>query len=224
MLQTVAVAGGTGLVGGLLLAELIGRADVGRILCLGRRAPRETSVPQARIEFRRVDFQHLETEPAEAALSIAFCALGTTIRVAGSREAFRAVDFDAVVAFARWAKRGGADRFVLVSAMGADATSRVFYNRIKGETEAAVRALFPAATILRPSLLDGPRTEVRTGERIGLAVSRVLRPLLPRNLRPIAAADVARAMTRVASAGQPPRLLLSGDIARWGKAETRFES
>ncbi len=217
MLQTVAVAGGTGLIGGFLCDELVRRADVGRIVCLGRRPPSGSP----RIEFRRVDFAHLDAEPTETALAIAFCALGTTIKNAGSEAEFRHVDFDAVVAFARWARKCGAERFVLVSSMGADPASRVFYNRVKGETEAAVRTIFPNASILRPSLLDGPRSEVRTGERIGLAIFRIIGPLVPRNLRPIAAADVARAMTRVASAGQPPRLLLSGDIARWGQAESR---
>lgn len=220
MLQTVAVAGGTGLIGGFLCDELVRRADVGRIVCLGRRPPSGSP----RIEFRRVDFAHLDAEPTESALAIAFCALGTTIKNAGSQAEFRHVDFDAVVAFARWARKSGAERFVLVSSMGADPASRVFYNRVKGETETAVRSIFPNATILRPSLLDGPRSEVRTGERIGLGIFRVigrLGRLVPRNLRPIAAVDVARAMTRVASAGQPPRLLLSGDIARWGQAESR---
>lgn len=216
MLQTVAVAGGTGLIGGFLCRELLRRADVGRIVLLGRRPPDEAS---PRLEFRRADFGRLDAMAPEADLAVAYCALGTTIRAAGSQAAFRAVDFDAVVAFANWAKRSGAARFVLVSSMGADAGSRVFYSRVKGETEEAVRAIFPDATILRPSLLDGPRAEVRTGERFGLAIFRVIGPLLPRNLRPIAAADVARAMTRVASASRAPNLLLSGEIERWGRAD-----
>ncbi|RYF38469.1 MAG: epimerase [Comamonadaceae bacterium] len=150
-----------------------------------------------------------------------FIALGTTIRTAGSREAFRAVDLDAVLSVARAAHAAGASRLALVSAMGADPESSVFYTRTKGEVEAAVCALgFDSVVIARPSLLVGNRAALqqpgRPAEALALRVAKWLAPLirrLPRDMRPVAADDVAAAMVR-ALATSPPgsRVLLSGDL------------
>jgi len=130
----------------------------------------------------------------------AFCCLGTTIRQAGSREAFRAVDHAAVLAFAWAARRNGAGRFFVVTALGANARSRVFYNRVKGETEEALAVLgFKTLALFRPSLLLGRRKERRWGERIGEVILWVAEPLLLgglRQYRAISAEVVARAMLR----------------------------
>ena len=145
---------------------------------------------------------------------------GTTIRQAGSQQAFREVDLVYPVAIARMALAAGATRCLYVSAMGADARSRVFYNRTKGEAEAALAAL-PFATFFafRPSLLAGDRPEFRAGERIALAVARPISLLIPAKFRPIAAADVARAMQACAKRDRPGRfVVLSDEIRRIARA------
>ncbi|MCU0755391.1 MAG: NAD(P)H-binding protein [Xanthomonadales bacterium] len=203
------IAGSTGLVGGCLLTRLIATRDYPRLVLPTRRAP---SLQDPRIELRAARFDALDEVLSDVhgpALDV-YCCLGTTLRKAGSQAAFRAVDFDAVVALARWAKRAGARRFLLVSAMGANARSRVFYNRVKGEAEDAVRREGPASVvILQPGLLDGERGEVRPAERIGLALTRPIRALLPASLRPIRAEDVAATMIDAALAERPPAVIAS---------------
>ncbi len=147
-----------------------------------------------------------------------FIALGTTIKVAGSQEAFRAVDFDAVLAVARAARAAGARRLGIVSAMGADAKSSVFYNRVKGEMEAAVSRLgYDSLVLARPSLLSGDRSALgqarRSAEKFAAATMRLLRPLTPANYRAIAASDVAAALVRnVQSTPSGQKVLLSGEM------------
>ena len=147
-----------------------------------------------------------------------FIALGTTIKVAGSQQAFRAVDFEAVVALAASARAAGATRLGIVSAMGADAKSPVFYNRVKGEMEQAVAQLgYDCVTFARPSLLAGDRETLaqpaRGGEKIALAAMRLFKPLIPSNYRTIRAADVASAVVHAVGEGRPGQhVLLSGDM------------
>lgn len=147
-----------------------------------------------------------------------FIALGTTLKVAGSREAFRAVDFDAVVALARAARAAGATRLGVISAMGADSRSAVFYNRVKGEMEAAVAGLgFETVVIARPSLLAGDRASLRQAQRPGeqwaLRAARWLSPLIPANYRAVDAGQVAQALVdTLRSAGPGCHLLRSGAL------------
>jgi len=147
-----------------------------------------------------------------------FIALGTTIKVAGSQQAFRAIDFDAVLAVARSARAAGARRLGIVSAMGASASSPVFYNRVKGEMENAVGRLgYDCVVLARPSLLGGDRSSLgqpqRAAEKFAATAMRLLRPVTPANYRAIAAADVAGALVsalRASPSGQ--KILLSGDM------------
>lgn len=144
-------------------------------------------------------------------------ALGTTIRAAGSQSAFRAVDFDANLAVARAALAAGARRAGLVRAMGADAKSRIFYNRVKGEAEEALSRLpFKGLVVARPSLLTGDREALgqpaRTAERVALVVSRFLGRLVPANYRPVAAADVARALLERVPSARGHAVLPSGEM------------
>ncbi|MEI8324561.1 MAG: epimerase, partial [Betaproteobacteria bacterium] len=147
-----------------------------------------------------------------------YIALGTTIKVAGSESAFRAVDLNAVLAVARAARVGGATCLGVVSAMGANARSSVFYNRIKGEMEDAVSALgYGCVVLVRPSFIQGDRAALqqpgRTGEGLALVAMRLLRPLIPANYRAVQACDVARALVRAVQQAQPgKRVLLSGDL------------
>lgn len=210
--RTAVIAGATGLVGSALLQRLLASRDDQRIVALVRR---EIERGDARLQTRPARFDALDSVLADIegpALDV-YCCLGTTIAKAGSQAAFRAVDFDAVLALARWAKAARARRFLLVSAIGADAASRVFYNRVKGEAEDAVRRGGPASVVvLRPGLLDGPRAEFRLGERIGLALTRPLRGVLPAALRPVHADDVAAAMVEAARAQAPQPVIPSAAI------------
>ena len=177
----------------------------GSVDVLMRRAAPELGA-DPRLRPHVVDFARLP--PAFPAVDDVFIALGTTIAVAGSRAAFRGVDFDAVVATARAARRAGATRLALVSAFGADATSRTFYNRVKGETEAAVAALgYECVTIARPSLLLGDRAALGQPERPGeVWATRLLGPfrwMVPASVRPIAAEAVATAMVRAMAKARP---------------------
>lgn len=186
---SVLVAGATGLVGRHCVTRLLADARIQRVTCLQRRIGVDDDVRRRSIA---VDYEQLAAVPdAVFVADAALCALGTTIRVAGSQDAFRRVDHDYVLAFARRARDAGVTRFGLVGALGAEPRSSVFYNRVKGETEAAVTALgFESLCIVRPSLLLGARAEFRLGERLMTPLGR----LLPRRWRAIDADQVARAL------------------------------
>jgi uncharacterized protein YbjT (DUF2867 family) len=211
MQRIVALAGATGLVGREILQGLLADPSVAAIHVLGRR-PIETGDPKVTAHI--VDFRALPSLPSVDEL---FLALGTTIKVAGSQEAFRAVDFDANLAVARAALAAGAKRAGLVSAMGASAKSGIFYNRVKGELEDALSALpFEGLVVARPSFLAGNREAlgqpIRRGEGVALAVSRVLGPLFPRNYRSVPAAAVAKALLARVPVARGREVLLSGEM------------
>ena len=214
--RTALVAGASGLVGGFLLDALLEDSQYREVHSLGRRPlPRQ----HPKLVQHTVDFARLGSEALPPAQD-AFCCLGTTIKKAGSQEAFRAVDHDAVLAFASASKKAGVRRFLVVTALGADARSRVFYNRVKGETEEHLKALgFESLVILQPSLLLGERAESRPGEHAAIIVSRVLAPLLrPLASRPIEARTVARAMLALAhTAPQGVRVAPSGELQQLGR-------
>lgn len=199
--------------GRAILQGLLADDSVAAVHTLGRR-PLQLQHPK--LISHTVDFAALPALPAAGEV---YLALGTTIKVAGSQEAFRAVDFDANLAVARAAFAAGAKRLGLVSAMGADARSKIFYNRVKGELEDALAALpFEGQVIARPSFLVGDREllgqPVRGGEKLALRVSTVLRPLIPANLRSIAAADVAAALLANVPGASGRVVLLSGQMQR----------
>jgi uncharacterized protein YbjT (DUF2867 family) len=206
------VAGATGLVGREILARLLADKAYSSVHCVGRRAPGITH-PKLQVHLS-VDFATFEAP----AVDDVFIALGTTIKVAGSQQAFRAVDFDAVLAVARSAGAAGARRLGIVSAMGASASSSVFYNRVKGEMEAAVSQFgYDSVVLARPSLLSGDRSALgqpqRGAEKMAATAMRLLRPLTPANYRAIEAADVAAALVNAVLAGRSGRtVLLSGDM------------
>jgi uncharacterized protein YbjT (DUF2867 family) len=211
------VAGATGLVGTELSRQLRDDPAFSQVIVLARRPPPVAEPP---LQSAVVDFSRIGEWEPDVALDTVFCALGTTIAKAGSEDAFRAVDFDLVVAMARLAQRGSARHFVLVSALGADPGSRVFYLRVKGEAEEAVRAIgLPHVAVLRPSILEGERTERRPGERVASVAGRLLRPVLVGPLekyRPTPAVRVAEAMRYVARPGREGFEVLDPvDIMRW---------
>jgi uncharacterized protein YbjT (DUF2867 family) len=169
------------------------------VVCVGRR---RLPLQHPKLEQLSGGAGAFEALAREAAAEDAFCCLGTTIAKAGSREAFRSVDHDAVLSLARGAKTGGARRLLLVSSSGADPGSRLFYSRVKGETERDAAGLrFEACHLLRPSLLLGRRQESRPLERLAQRLLPPLSVLLAgplRRYRPIEARVVARAMVSLA--------------------------
>ena len=218
--RTALIAGASGLVGSQCLAQLLADPTYSRIVALVRRLLPHTD---PKLEQLVTDFDRLGAEGVSVpAADDVFCCLGTTMKRAGSREAFRRVDFTYVVSLAAQARQQGAGQFLLVSALGANPRSGIFYNRVKGETEAAVARLpFPGRQIFRPSILVGERAEHRRAERAGIVVLRALSgamwgPL--RRFRPVGADTVARAMVAVAHRAPPGVNIYESDaIARLGR-------
>ena len=211
--RTVVVAGASGLVGREILQGLLADESVAAVHSLGRR---ELPLTHPKLTQHRVDFKAL---PALPRVGEAFIALGTTIKVAGSQQAFRAVDFDAVVAVAKAAEAAGARRLGVVSAMGASARSPIFYNRVKGEMEEALAMLgFDTLVIARPSFLAGDREALgqplRAGEKMALAVSKLLAPVIPANYASVDARSVAAALLKTVPKAQGRRVLLSGELQK----------
>jgi len=197
--RRVLVVGATGLVGGEIIDGLVRDEGVAEVRALVRRSL-DRWAPTSRLRELVADFDALDAHPDRFRVDQVFCALGTTIRKAGSREAFRRVDFDYPFAVARLAHAQGARHFLLVSAVGADARSRIFYSRVKGELEDAIRAVgYNAVTIARPSVLVGAREELRVGE---LAMKR-LAYLFPAAWKPVHARQVASALVRAAREEKP---------------------
>ena len=210
---SVLLVGATGLVGRECLRLLLADGGFNRIVAVARR-PLSPDVRSPKLETHVIDFDHLNEYEEFFSVDAIICALGTTIRQAGSRTRFRTVDYEYPLAFARLGRRHGCRHFLVVSALGANARSRVFYNRVKGELEDSLRALgYPRLTIVRPSLLLGPRAELRLGEEVAKRVTRWLGPLVPRAFRPVEARMVATTLVHAAHAdGSGIRVIESGEI------------
>lgn len=197
------VAGGTGLVGSRLLPLLCEAPEFGRVLAVSRR-PLVYDHP--RLANRIVRFDDTAETWSGLRADVAFCCLGTTRAAAGSPEAFARVDRDLVIAFARAAQQGGAQRFVFVSSVGADPASKNFYLRVKGETEAELAKLgFASLDLLQPSLLLGWRRELRPLELLAMVAMPILSPLMlgeAQRYRAVSAETVARALLGAERAGR----------------------
>lgn len=208
--QHILLAGATGLTGEHLLDRLLSEPTVSRVLAPSRRPLAE----HAHLENPQGELLALLPQ-LSGQIDTAFCCLGSTIKQAGSQEAFRAVDLDLVIAFAERARALGARHLLVISALGADANSSMFYNRVKGEMEQALRAQdWPQLTIARPSLLLGARQEFRLGERLAGAFMR----WIPGKYRGIEAAVLARALWRLAlEEDTGTRVIESDQLRRLGR-------
>ncbi len=199
MPRSALVAGATGLVGRDIVRALTADGGVSEIRVLVRRAF-DRPVRDPKVREIVADFEALGAQRDGFRVDQVFCALGSTIRNAGSQDAFRHVDFDYPFEIARLAHREGARHFLLVSAVGASARSRLFYNRVKGELEEAIGAVgFASVTIARPSLLLGDRDEPRLGEQVMKRVAF----LLPSPWKPVQARQVASALVAAARRERP---------------------
>ena len=206
-MRVALLAGASGLVGSHLLRQLLTDPAWDRVVSVGRRElPEHPKLDQRITQLPEIG----DLPPVDDVL----IALGTTIKVAGSQAAFRIVDHDAVVAVAEAGRAAGAQTLLHVTAMGADPGSRIFYNRVKGETERDVAAVgVPYTAALRPSIIDGDREEPRPGEKVMLTAMRAAAPVLGR-FGPTRAADIATAMLRLAQQGHGPAVVGAGEIRR----------
>jgi len=197
--KTALLFGATGLVGAQLLRQLLAHPAYEKVIAPGRRKPELT---HEKLASPVIDFDRLPNPIRPLSSDHVFIALGTTIKQAGSAEAFRKVDHDYIVNAAKTARAGGATRCLLVSSAGADAGSRLLYPRVKGETEEAVREIgFPATGIFRPGALVGDREESRLGEKIAIWFSNLLLHVSPKILgkyNPTKAEVLARHMIEAA--------------------------
>ncbi len=211
--KSVLLSGATGLVGRHVLALLLQDARVGRVVAPSRRP----LPPHPKLLNPQVDFAALPEMTPWWAVDGVICTLGTTIRAAGTREAFRQVDHAYPLRVAELARRNGATAYALNSAMGADPRSRIFYNRVKGELERDLATLgYPSLTFVRPGLIGGERDEFRLGERVAAAVLGVAGPVLPRRWRINPADAIASALVAAALQAEPgvqvvPAEQLTGD-------------
>ena len=210
MPRTVLLAGATGLIGSQILQGLVRDDDVVEVRLLLRR-PLDRALVGPKVRELVVDYDALNAHPEWFRVDQIFSALGTTIRQAGSEEAFRRVDRDYPFVLAQLAHAQGARHFLLVSSAGADARSRLFYSRVKGEAEDAVRRVgYESLTIARPSFLLGPRKELRVGE----IVMKRLAYLLPASMKPVQSRKVASALVRAAREDRPGVVILDNIALR----------
>ena len=202
-MKSAIVIGSTGLVGGYLISTLVKSTSFEKVIALVRRPYFEhyENVEEVVLDFNKKDpFGSLKKADH------VFCCLGSTIRKAGSKKEFRFVDFDLPVLFAKWAEQNNCDTFSLVSSIGADSNSKIFYNKTKGEVEEEIRNLsFSKTQIFRPSLILGKRNEFRPGELLGKGVFTLLSPLMVGTLKKykaIHARDIAQGMVSHLSKNQ----------------------
>jgi uncharacterized protein YbjT (DUF2867 family) len=218
--RTALLAGATGLVGRALLPMLLAGRQYRTVHILLRCAPPDIPA-SAKLKTHQVDFAQL---PALPRVDDVFIALGTTIKVAGSQAAFRQVDLEFVVNVAQGARLAGATRLAVVSALGADATSRVFYNRVKGEMQAAIAGLgYTVVVIAQPALLLGNRGTIgqpaRSSETWAARLLVPLGPIVPRGIRPIPARAVASSLLAAMLDAKPGvHILSSGAMQAHGRS------
>lgn len=215
--RSVVLIGATGLVGQECLRLLIDDETFSRVVVLARR-PLQAQQKALKVEEHVIDFAELGSCGAFFDIDQVICALGTTLRQTPDHEAYRKIDFEYPVTAGRLALEHGARHYLVVSAVGADSKSRLFYNRTKGEMEDALKALgFRSLTIAQPSVLIGERAEPRLSEKIAWKLAF----MTPGNYRAVHATSVAHALTHFARVDEPGvRVIPNRDIEQLGKEYT----
>jgi uncharacterized protein YbjT (DUF2867 family) len=209
------VIGSTGLTGSFLVRDLLADSAITKVISISRRS---LNISNSKLtEVMISDLAQLPSVPSKIRGELYFCCLGTTIKAAGSKENFEKVDHAAIVDFARIAKAHEARSFTLVSAMGANANSMFFYNRVKGRTEDDVKALeLRSLIIFRPALLVGPRAELRLGERLATVTVVPLSRLLPTRIQKSLITNTETLATRILAAAKaaPPgiHVIMAKDV------------
>ena len=212
-MRTAIVAGASGLIGKELTQKLIASDQYGLIYILSRR---KSGLVNQKIRELVIDFDQIDSLRFDGPIDDVFCTLGTTMKQAGSRSNFKKIDYQYVIAFAKLTKREGALKFLVISSMGANSKSRVFYNCVKGMTEDTLKTIgFDQLVILRPSLLQGKRTEIRIAERVSLFIMRAFNFLIPANYKAIRSEKVADYMLRMAlKSGPKVSVISSGEMQK----------
>ena len=200
MAKIALLAGSTGLIGSQLLELLLNDSRYASVIAISRKPIANTNPKLINLVCGLHD---LSNHSDQLKADDIFCCLGTTIKKAKSKEAFRAVDLDAPLLIAKISKEQGAKKYLLVSSLGANKNSNIFYNKVKGEVEDAIQGVgFDSFHILRPSLLFGPRKEERTGEDAAKFFYKVFGLLVPKKYQAIESIKVARAMLAFAQQDQ----------------------
>jgi uncharacterized protein YbjT (DUF2867 family) len=208
MKKTVILLGATGLVGGHLLNLLLQDDTIIKVVLFSRRSPQ---VNHPKIEEHLIDLFQLENYGELFKGDAVFCTVGTTKAKTPDQEMYKRIDYGIPVSAARLAKKNGIDTFAVVSAMGANPDSRIFYNKVKGEMERDVLALqIPYTYVLQPSLMGGNRSEKRTGEHLAQLVARAFKFLIPKRYEMIHPETIAKAML-VLSESKPASGRISSD-------------
>ncbi len=212
-MRTAIVAGATGLIGRELVQKLIASDEYRVIYLISRR---ESGLRHPKIKEVLTGFDLISQLNIAETIDDAFCTLGTTMKQAGSREQFKKVDYQYVLAFADFTKRLGVSKFLVISSMGADPKSGVFYNMVKGMTEEALKEMgFKNLVILRPSLLLGKRSESRFSEKIFGFIMKALNFLISDNYKAIPGEKVAAFMVKMARTSiDSVSIIKSGEILR----------
>jgi uncharacterized protein YbjT (DUF2867 family) len=195
-MKTALIAGSTGLIGKQLLELLLKSDRYGKVIALTR----NDLTPHPKLQILKVEFEKLDQWANALVCDDVFCCLGTTMAKAGSRDNFYQVDFFYPLLIAKTSQSKGATQYLLVSALGANKESSIYYNRVKGEVEEAIRQVgFKTFHIFRPSLLLGPRQEKRSGENLAKVLYQMFRFIIPRKYKAIQSVKVAGAMIKLAS-------------------------
>jgi len=210
-MKTALIAGSTGLIGWQLLQMLLESDRYSKVIALTRT---DLPITHPKLEILKIQFDQLSQWSNKLGADDVFCCLGTTMAKAGSRENFYQVDFFYPLLIAKTSQARGAKQYLLVSALGAHPESAIYYNRVKGQIEEAIREVpFTTIHIFRPSLLLGPREEKRSGENTAKFFYRIFGFLIPRKYKAIQSVKVARAMLAEASREQPGQFVhQSGDL------------
>ncbi len=210
--KTAIILGATGLTGNLLLNDLLEDDSYDRLKLFSRSS---AGIEHPKVEEHLIDLFELDRHTDKFTGDVVFCCIGTTRAKTPNKETYRKIDYGIPVMAAELAKKNGIDTFIVVSAMGADAGSSVFYNRVKGEMEAAVlEQKIPNTYILQPSLIGGKRSEKRPGEGSAKFIFRTFAFLVPKKYRMIAPEDIVKAMRIVAIKGHEESRIPSDVITK----------
>jgi uncharacterized protein YbjT (DUF2867 family) len=211
-MRTALLVGASGLVGRELLDLLLSDAEYEKVVVLTRKP---LLIDNTKYENHVVNFDRLTEYYKDIVAQDIFCCLGTTMRVAGSKDVFKKVDYTYPLEIAKLAKAAGAEQYLLVSALGANEKSSIFYNKVKGEVERAIEALnYPSFKIFRPSLLLGNRSEQRTGEDAAKIFYKIFGFIIPAKYKAIEARTVTTAMLTVAKLNKPGLIVYESDAMR----------